>query len=153
MRWNIRWRANGNRVYIVLIVAYLVLTSGFGYLGYLENIERRIRGNDSVYYFSYLRSAFFDRDLNFENEWAHFYGAPENSPYPVNVFSIGPAILWTPFFALGHVTTLAARFWGYDIDVDGYSKFYQAFVYIGNSLYGLVGVLLTALFLKNIRVE
>ena len=88
MRWNIRWRANENRVYIVLIVAYLVLTSGFGYLGYLENIERRIRGNDS--------SAFFDRDLNFENEWAHFYGAPENSPYPVNVFSIGPAILWTP---------------------------------------------------------
>ena len=96
MRWNIRWRANENRVYIVLIVAYLVLTSGFGYLGYLENIERRIRGNDSVYYYSYLRSAFFDRDLNFENEWAHFYGAPENSPSYDNVFSIGPAILWTP---------------------------------------------------------
>ena len=96
MRWNIRWRANENRVYIVLIVAYLVLTSGFGYLGYLENIERRIRGNDSVYYYSYLRSAFFDRDLNFENEWAHFYGAPENSPYHDNIFSIGPAILWTP---------------------------------------------------------
>ena len=150
MRWkNITLARNENRVYIVLIVAYLVLTSGFGYLGYLENIDRRIRGHDSVYYYSYLRSAFFDRDLNFENEWAHFYGAPENRPDPDNVFSIGPAILWTPFFALGHVTTLAARFYGYDIDVDGYSKFYQAFVYIGNSLYGLVGVLLMALFVKK----
>ena len=112
MRWNIRWRANENRVYIVLIVAYLVL-SGFGYLGYLENIERRIRGNDSVYYYSYLRSAFFDRDLNFENEWAHFYGAPENRPYHDNIFSIRPAILWTPFFALGHDHVPQERFWIY----------------------------------------
>ena len=39
---------------MVLIAAYLVLTCGFGYLGYLENIEQRVRGHDSVYYFSYI---------------------------------------------------------------------------------------------------
>ena len=38
------WRANENRGYMVLIAAYLVLTCGFGYLGYLENIEQRVRG-------------------------------------------------------------------------------------------------------------
>ena len=137
------------QVCAVLVAAYLLLTLSFGYLGYLENLDNRIRGHDSVYYYIYLRSVFIDRDLDFNNEWEHYYGSSEKRPYQNNVFSIGPTILWTPFFIFGHFITLLAQSLGSNIEADGYSTFYQVSVYIGNSLYGLLGVLLTALLLKT----
>jgi hypothetical protein len=136
-------------VYLVLATAYLVLTAGYAYLGYLDNPGDRIRGNDSVYYYIYLRSACFDGDLDFTNEWTHYYGASEARPSAQNVFSVGPAILWSPLFLLGHLATLLARALGSEVALDGYSGLYQGFVYIGNSVYGLLGVALTALFLKK----
>ncbi len=122
-------------------------------MGYLRNIDARIRGHDSVYYYIYLRSALFDGDIDFDNELDHFYGtgsARETTPtgLPGNVFSVGPAILWSPFFVLAHLATLLARAAGCSLEANGYSALYQASVYIGNSIYGLIGIFFTALFLK-----
>ena len=70
----------------------------------------------------------------------------EARPYEQNVFSVGPAILWFPLFALGHVATLLSQACGWMVPADGYSAYYQGFVYVGNSLYALAGLLLTAKF-------
>ena len=39
----------------------------------LPLVTPKIRGADEIEYFAYLRSLVFDRDLDFENEYAHFY--------------------------------------------------------------------------------
>ena len=57
---------------------------------------------DSVSSFAWLRSAYFDRDLDFANEWAH-WGLLEpprtETGLRRNVHSVGPALLWSPFYA------------------------------------------------------
>lgn len=69
-------------------------------------------GGDGMSYYAYVRSAVLDGDLNFYNEDGNFnpyrqpmtsYSARTATGYVHTQFAIGPAILWTPFFVLGHV--------------------------------------------------
>ncbi len=41
----------------------------------LALVSPKIRGADEIEYYSHLRSAVFDRDLDFTNEYEHFYRA------------------------------------------------------------------------------
>ncbi len=75
--------------------------------------------SDGVGYFSYLRSAVYDRDLDFENEFTHLHarkfgiGRLEEGRYRrlrktgmiSNPFSVGPALLWSGFYLLAKVIT------------------------------------------------
>lgn len=80
--------------------------------------QARILQGDAVYYYVYLRSLVFDRDVDFRNDYALLYGSPESGAarrttatgHALNVVSIGPAILWLPFFcvALAAVWLLSA---------------------------------------------
>ena len=78
----------------------------------------RIRGADEIEGFAYLRSAVFDRDLDFENEYRWFYARdPEGlrgfketfldrrepaTGRPINFAPLGSALLWSPFYLLAH---------------------------------------------------
>lgn len=111
-----------------------------------------VAGFDPVHYYMYARSLFFDGDVDFTNEVARLY--PAGPPFaktargiPPNVWSIGPAILWMPFFAIGHAVTLAAD--NPSIAADGYSFYYQSAVYVGNSIYVLAGVWFLYLLLNR----
>ncbi len=71
--------------------------------GVASGILIEFRG-DSFSYFAYLRSASFDRDLDFRNDLRELHG--ENQPLPerrISVFSAGPAVLWSPFYLAAHV--------------------------------------------------
>src|SRR5690242_6530102 len=61
---------------------------------------------DSPGYFAYVRSLVLDHDLDFANEWAH-WGLKPLPTTPTgrmsNPYSIGPALIWMPFFLLAHV--------------------------------------------------
>ena len=143
---GLRW----SRVFAALAAGYVLLTALYLWLGYLGRIDERIRGTDSVYYYIYVRSLLFDGDLDFSNELEFFYGRPDiqgttTTGLPPNVFSVGPALLWSPCFIVAHVATLLGQSFVSELEADGYSALYQSFVYIGNSLYGLAGILLTAL--------
>lgn len=66
-------------------------------------IVKSVVWGDGRYYFSYVRSFVSDGDLDFSNESKIF-----NIAFPqtkdgkfFNVYSIGPAILWLPFFSAG----------------------------------------------------
>jgi hypothetical protein len=60
--------------------------------------------SDGFYYFAYLRSIAFDRDVNFMNDYrmlglgdkAYLF-QPTRTGHAESAWTIGPAILWSPF--------------------------------------------------------
>lgn len=132
------------------LVALFVLT--------LPLVTLRIRGADEIEYFSYLRSLAFDRDVDFTNEYAYFC---ERDPQglaafratflqrreastgrPINFASLGPALLWAPFYALAHGAVLSARALGSAVPADGFAWPYAAAAAYGSAVYGFLGLLL-----------
>jgi hypothetical protein len=111
-----------------------------------------IRG-DGVGYYVYLRSLFFDHDLGFRNEYTYFASVFPDTQQPMttmflngaatptglvhNPWPVGPAILWTPFFLLGHLLALVSS-----VPVDGYSLPYQLAIALGSASYAFAGLLL-----------
>jgi len=87
---------------------------------------------DSSGYYVYLRSVAFDRDLDFANEWAR-WDYPE---LPVTAtgrrfsqYTVGPALLWSPFFMAAHVYVKVFGAGRYE--ADGYSLPYLRSIALG----------------------
>src|SRR5688572_24021057 len=101
---------------------------------------------DGLAYFSYLPSLFLDHDLNFWNEFT-FGGAIKPQAqnvrgitpagYVSNHWSIGPALLWSPFWLIGHWMTLILPGW----PVNGFSVYYNLAVRFATALMGLLTLL------------
>ncbi|MCP4400856.1 MAG: glycosyltransferase family 39 protein, partial [bacterium] len=108
-------------------------------------------GSDGLGYYAHLRSAFIDKDLHYANEFLeynpfnhhvqnpHRRSATDHVP---NKYYIGPALLWTPFFLVAHSLTLVVGKFGFILEPDGYSVFYQFFIGLGSVIYGLIGLVL-----------
>jgi hypothetical protein len=125
----------------------------------LPLVTPRIRAADEIEYFSYLRSAVFDRDLHFENEYRYFYERDpqglqgfkgtfldrreETTGRPINFGSLGAALLWSPFYLLAHAAVLLARALGAGVAADGFSTPYLAAVGLGSASWAFAGLLLT----------
>lgn len=120
----------------------------------LPAVTSRIYASDEVEYFAFLRSLTFDHDLSFENEYQHFADAGAGGAgfketflgerftqagRRLNFATIGPALLWAPFYGVGHV---AAGILG--APQDGYSQPYITAVAIGSAVYGWLAILLAA---------
>lgn len=101
------------RFYIALLLA---LSLAYFSVGTYRNWPYKIE-SDGKYYYHYLVSAFFDGDLDFTNnystqapEWMafpldHYSNYKNVNPItgrPANVFTVGPAVLWSPFMALAY---------------------------------------------------
>ena len=82
----------------------------------------RVYGADEIKYFATLRSLLVDRDLHYENEYAHFIerdpvahaglvpfrdGATATG-YRLNDAPIGTALLWAPFYIAADGVVAAA---------------------------------------------
>ena len=135
------WRVRRGRSY-KLYAAAAVLALAYGISAQIL-IEFRA---DSASYFSYLRSLSFDGDFDFRNEWEalDLPPLPENVNNPRrNVFSIGPAVLWSPFYALAHVY-IVFETWrcGYPHTNDGYSMPYRRAAALGTVTVVVVGAVL-----------
>lgn len=106
--------------------------------------------SDGFYYYAYLRSLAFDRDVNFLNDYAllgqqdkpHLF-EPTVTGYAHSAWTIGPAILWSPFFAAGHVAASGLRAGGADVAADGTSYPYRQAVVMAGLCYALVGAWFT----------
>jgi hypothetical protein len=139
--------AGGRRLLAVLFVLTLPL------------VTVTVRGADEIEYFSYLRSLAFDRDLDFTNEYTAFVARdPQGlagfratflerrepaTGRPINFASLGPAVLWSPFYLVAHVAVLAARAAGSGLPADGVSWPYTAAAAYGSAFWGFLGLLLT----------
>lgn len=128
----------------------------------LALVSTKIRGADEIEYFSHLRSAVFDRDLDFTNEYEHFYRAnPQGlasfketfldrrepvTGRPINFAPIGSAVVWSPFYLLAHVLVTNGVLSG---PADGFSPAYTGAVAYGSSFLAILGFGLVFLTLKR----
>ena len=108
----------------------------------------RISG-DGVMYYVYVRSFLKDFDVDLTNEYTHYglitradLGWPTKTGLRRSIFSVGPAVLWTPFFVLGEGVARAESLWGAKPDLSGYGPEHRNAVALGSLLYGFAAVLL-----------
>ncbi len=123
----------------------------------LPLVTPKIRGADEIEYFAYLRSMAFDRDLEFGNEYRHFYERdpqglagfaatfldrrePQTGRH-INFAPLGSALLWSPFYLLAHLGVLLARAAGSAVPADGFAAPYVAAACYASWLYGGLGLL------------
>ena len=102
--------------------------------------------SDGFYYYAYLRSLAFDRDVNFTNDYRMlglgdktYLFQPTRTGHAESAWTIGPAIVWSPFFAVGHLTAQRLRASGVDVATDGTSYPYRQAVCVASLFYGLLG--------------
>lgn len=87
-RWIWLWA-----VLTALLVSRIFLTEGW----------KRPVSSDGYYYYVWLTSLWFDHDLDLTNNYAAsgnpYRAGTTRTGYADNIFPIGSAVLWTPFFA------------------------------------------------------
>lgn len=122
---------------LLLIVIFMLLTPIF--------LTPVIYGYDGSGYYVYLRSTVIDKDLDLENEYAHY---KEKFPYinvginpetgkVLNQYTIGTPLLWSPFFLIAHGASI---FFG--TESDGYSPIYSFSVTMGSVIYMFLGLIM-----------
>src|SRR5262245_28789572 len=141
---------------LALIVLFIVL---------LPCITRRLYASDEIEYFAFLRSAWFDHDLSFDNEYRYFddHGVAARSGFhetflestsPTglrkNFGTVGCAILWAPFYAAGDLTAHVLHALGRPVGLDGYSAPYISAVCYGSAVYGFLALLLSCAIARRV---
>ena len=117
-----------------------------------------IRG-DGVGYYAFARAPLIQHDLDFARDYqsanAGFRelrldenGEPRSlfrtkTGHLDNHFTVGPAMLWTPFLLLAHAGVLVARALGSQVPADGFSAPYRVAMAFATSLYAFIGLLLS----------
>lgn len=104
----------------------------------------RIDPADDAAIYAYVRSMFIDGDIDFSNEEDYFYRDRLTSTFRAENrgYQTGSALLWLPFFFLGHVIALLYRGLGYPVTTDGYSFPYLVLTGIGSATYVFLGSVL-----------
>ena len=116
----------------------------------------RVYGSDEIKYFVTLRSAYFDHDLHYANDFGYFVErdpvahaglrpyADEPTPtgYRLNDGPIGSAVLWAPFYVVADLGVAAARAVGAQVPRDGFSRPYTVAVCVGSLVWGTIGLML-----------
>jgi hypothetical protein len=133
------------RLEILLALLFLLHTLFFSLAGIVSPQRMRVLGVDPICYFSYLHTIFFDRDLNFENEYRALDDTGVLVKYPLtplgrrpNGFSLGPALAVSPFYLFAHVFVKIAG----TAPADGLSAPYQVSSFVGIACYSLAGLIL-----------
>src|SRR6266513_714352 len=113
---------------------------------------------DGVGYYGFARALLIQRNLDFTEDYRHANegfrgprldenGEPRSyfrtsTDHLDNHFTVGPAILWTPFLLVTHTGVLIARAVGCSVAADGFSAPYRITMALGTAIYGFLGLLL-----------
>src|SRR6266700_2635151 len=116
-----------------------------------------VRG-DGVGYYAFVRAPLIEHNLDFTKDYQHanesFRGPRlDESGRPKSAFrtptghldhhfTVGQALLWTPFLLLAHAAVLLARALGSTVAADGFSTPYRVTMALATALYGFLGLLL-----------
>lgn len=116
-----------------------------------------IVNGDGVGYYAYIRSPLIDHNFNFSSDFRnpeeelekiflrdHFVDNPvTKTGHLPNFYSVGPAILWSPFLIVTHLAVLGLAHLGWHIAPDGHSWPYLAVMTGATALYGFAGLCLS----------
>jgi hypothetical protein len=123
---------------------------------------------DGFGYYAFARTLLIQHDLNFEEDLHKGYETnPEvmkesfREKYLVpatgrfaNHFTLGPAILWSPFLIPAHIfATVVDKIRGTHLSADGFSKPYIIAMALGTAIYGFLGVWLSFLVARKYLPE
>jgi len=116
-----------------------------------------VRG-DGVGYYAYARALLIQHNLDFTADYQHAntsfregrldeFGQPRSdfrtpTGHLENHFTIGPAILWSPFLLIAHAGVLLARSFGSTVPADGFSAPYRFAMALGTAFYGFLALFL-----------
>ncbi len=143
-----------DRNLIVLFALLVIATSAYfgvrnsnGYTGGIAEL-------DGFYYYVYLRSLQMDGDLDFSNEYRD-WGNPFDFGYTStgrarNIFGVGPAVLWSPFFLAACGLARLGVALGYPLSLDGLSPFHQSITLWGTLFYGWLALLFCYLIARQL---
>jgi hypothetical protein len=127
------------------IAALLTLTFAAGVVAQLR-LGARLQ-SDGFYYYAYLRSIWFDRDVDFTNDYRMlglgdkpYLFEPTVTGHAQSAWTIGPAIAWSPFFAVGHLVAKGLNARGQPVSIDGTSFPYRQAVCLAGLFYGVLGL-------------
>ncbi len=106
---------------------------------------------DGVEYYAWLRSLAVDGDLEFTNEYlapdvpfghipTWLAGARTATDHAQNLASVGPALVWAPFYLLGEALTRVGIVFGEPWRTDGYAPPYLLMVDLAGMVVGLATV-------------
>jgi hypothetical protein len=117
-----------------------------------------VRG-DGVGYYAFARAPLIQHNLDFRQDWLRANSSfrmgrvdDQNQLLPTeftstghvdNHFSIGPAILWSPFLLAAHGAVKIDHLFGGNIPADGFSFPYIFATVIATALYGFLGIFLS----------
>lgn len=95
-----------------------------------------VHGADGMGYYSWLRSAVLDGNLNTANEYEYFgydwIAGTTETGYKDNPWAVGSAVLWSPFFLVAHAIVRG----------DGYGPAYFTAISLASMIYAFVGLIL-----------
>jgi hypothetical protein len=116
---------------VILLCTFLILISVYCVHAFL--LQKTVYG-DGRYYVSWLHSIVIDNDINFSNEYIKYNITEPFLPngLPTNKYSIGPSILWMPFYTWTHLL----------LRNDGYSFPYQFIIGLSSVFYVITGLIL-----------
>ena len=130
------------------------------FLASLPLVTTRFYASDEIEHFAWLRSMAFDRDVSFENEYRYFFDAGiargagfhetflekvNETGQRINYAPVGAAVVWAPFYAVGHVVALATG-----APADGFSQPYISAICYGSAFYGVAAVVLSTLIARRL---
>ena len=106
---------------------------------------------DGVEYYAWLRSPAVDGDLEFTNEYlapevpfghipTWLAGARTATDHAQNLASVGPALVWAPFYLLGEALTRIGIVLGEPWRTDGYAPPYLLMIDLAGMVVGLAAV-------------
>ncbi|GMV20574.1 MAG: hypothetical protein AMXMBFR57_05230 [Acidimicrobiia bacterium] len=105
--------------------------------------------SDGFFYYAFTRSIWFDHDLDLTNDYAllgiddpqhQFLLEPTVTGYAQSAWAIGPALAWSPFVGIGHLSATVLASQGVDVKTDGTSYPYRQAVALAGLAYGLFGL-------------
>jgi len=114
---------------------------------------------DGVGYYAYARAPLIEHSLDFTHDYQFANKSFRESRCDENLqpkaefrtrtghldnhFSVGPAMLWSPFLVLVHGGVLVARAFGSGVAADGFSAPYRYAMALGTCIYGFLALLLS----------
>jgi hypothetical protein len=128
----------------------------FVFLLSLPFLHPEVNG-DGIGYYAYLRSPLIDGNFSFTSDFQHpeeelekiflvdhFVDNPvTKTGHLPNFYTVGPAILWSPFLIATHLAVLGLGRLGWPIASDGHSWPYVAALTAATALYGFAGLCLS----------
>lgn len=113
---------------LVLIILFVLAAVGL--------FKPWVHGADGMGYYSWLRSAVLDGDLDTANEYAYFgydwIAGTTATGYKDNPWAVGSAVLWFPFFLIANAA----------IRGDGYGPVYFTAISLASMVYAFIGLVL-----------